>query len=106
MAELTNAQLVAYSNQVLRPAADVIARLDKHLVPIRAEYDAKNLGSVIEAGGAGEMIADGSTTDGRTRVTGGDIYNLITLIDALKTFMDASGRRSVVAKWQVNGLRD
>lgn len=105
MPELTNAQLVAFSNEVLRPIADAIARIDAIAPGIRAEYDAKGLGTIIEAGGPTEMIADGSAADGRTRVTGGDVYNIITLVDGLRTWVDASGRRAVLAKWQVNGLR-
>jgi hypothetical protein len=105
MPELTNPQLVAYANEVLRPAADALARLDAKAPGMRAEYDAKNLGTAIEAGGAVNLIADGSATDGRTRVAGGDVYNLVTLIDDFSTWVSANGRRDVLAKWQVNGLR-
>jgi hypothetical protein len=106
MPELDNPQLRTFCNEVLRPAADAMARLDLIAPGIAAEYNQKLLGTVIDSGGSSNLVADGSAVDGRTRVAGGDVYNLITLIAAFRTFIDASGRRDVLAKWQVNGLRD
>jgi hypothetical protein len=107
MPEINNAQLTKFCNEVLRIQSDAIARVDMLIPGIIAEYNAKNLGTVIDSGGAGELITDGSVTDGRTRVVGGDVYNLITLLTDLKAFFDAggAGRRVVLAKWQVNGLK-
>lgn len=105
MAELSNAQLVAFSNEVMRPVADALATLDRKLAGLALEYTAKNLGTVIEAGGAGNLIADGSAIDGRTRVAGGDIYNLVTLAANIATVFNGGGVRDVVAKWQTNGYR-
>jgi hypothetical protein len=36
--------------------------------------------------------------------TGGDVFNLVTLINDFQTFM-TSGRVDVLYKWQVNGHR-
>lgn len=105
MAELSNPQLVNLSNEYARPVADDIAALDVLQAATLATYAARDLGTIINAGGAGELVADGSVTDGRTRVTGGDVFNLITLLTDLNTFLAASGRRDVIAKWQVNGVK-
>lgn len=103
MAEHTNPQLVEFANSDLRGLADKLAALDALLAPIVATYNARNLGTIINDGGAGELIADGSQSDGRTRVVGGDVFNLITLIQDLQTFI-TSGRRDVIFKWQVHGV--
>lgn len=51
------------------------------------EYNQRDLGTIINAGGASELIADGSQTDGRTRVAGGDVFNEVTLMQDFLTFM-------------------
>ena len=105
MPEINNAQLTEFCNDDLRKIADALARADMLLPGLRATYDQRGLGSIIDAAGSSNLVTDGSAVDGRTRVTGGDVYNLVTLIDDLRTFFTASGRRDVLAKWQVNGLR-
>ena len=104
MAELNNAQLVEFCNSTLRPLADNIQRLVTVLPLIEGVYNARNLGTVINDGGAGNFVADRSDTDGRTRVTGGNVFNLITLVQDMQTFL-TQGRKDVVTKWQVNGLQ-
>lgn len=101
MAEINNAQLTAFCNEVLRPVANVIAGADRHVASQIAEYNAKDLGTVINNGDSSNLITDGSVTDGRTRCTGGDVFNLITLLTDLKAFFDANsgGRRDVLMKW-------
>lgn len=104
MAELVNAQLINFTNESLRVLADNLQVLSVALPQIVAVYNARNLGTVINAGGPSELLTDGSAVDGRTRVTGGDVFNLITLAQDLVAFL-TRGRLDVIAKWQVNGLR-
>ena len=104
MAEIDNPQLRDFCNGSLRVIADKLATIDADLSGIQEEYNAKNLGTVIDAAGSTNLIADGSETDGRTRVAGGDVYNFVTLLSDLQTFI-TEGRRDVIAKWQVNGYR-
>ena len=104
MAELNNAQLVEFCNKTLRPLADQLQTIVTKLPLTEAVYNARNLGTVITDGGAENLITDDSQSDGRTRVTGGDVFNLITLIQDMQTFL-TQGRKDVIAKWQVNGLQ-
>jgi hypothetical protein len=104
MAEHTNAQLVEFANADCRQIADEFTRLVTRTAAAKATYLARDLATPIEAVGAGNLIADGSQSDGRTRCTGGDIYNLVTLLTDFQTFM-TQGRKDVVAKWKVNGDR-
>ncbi len=104
MAELTNIQLVEFCNTKLRPLADRLQTLALDAPLTEAVYTARNLGTIISDGGSSNLIADGSAVDGRTRCTGGDVWNLITLLQDLQTFL-TQGRKDVIAKWQVNGGR-
>jgi len=60
MAEIDNAQLTAYANGSLRVIADQLAKIDADIAGVLEEYAAKDLGTVIEAAGASNLIADGS----------------------------------------------
>lgn len=100
---IDNAQLTNFANEDCRPLADLLAKLDAALAPFVATYNARDLGTIINDAGAGELIVDGSESDGRTRVAGGDVFNLISLVNDLQTFI-TSGRRDVIFKWQVNGV--
>ena len=99
---LDSPQLIAFCNEDLRQIADKLVAIDIQLAPIIAEYEAKNLGTVINDGGSSGPVLDGSASDGRTIVTGGDVFNLMTLLIDLQTFL-TQGRKDVLYKWQVNG---
>lgn len=105
MPVITDAQVVNFANEYLRPIADQLTRIDQNIPIIVAVYNNRDLGTEIEKAGAGSTLDDGSSASGRTKRSGGDIYNMITLLQNLKEFMDVPGRRDVVLGWQVNGLR-
>ena len=102
MSELDSPQLKTYANEHLRVIADRLAALDDDVVDATAIYYARDLGTYIDGAGASNLIADGSETDGRTRCTGGDVYNFVTLLSDLTTFLAANNRRDVIAKWFTN----
>ena len=104
MAELSDPQLADFCNTALRPLADKLQTLITQAPLAVAIYNARNLGTVLDKGGAGNLVEDGSAVDGRTRRSGGDIYNFVTLLMDLDAFM-TQGRKDVIAGWQVNGLR-
>ena len=104
MAEIDNPQLRSFCNDSLRRVSNQLADIDQKLKGIIAEYNAKNIGTIISDAGASNFVTDGSATDGRTRVTGGDVYNVVTLLTELQTFI-TQGRRDVLAKWQVNAYQ-
>lgn len=102
---LDSPQLVEFANNELRQLGDLIMRLDLRVAAAIGEYNARDLGTVINAGGSSGPVLDGSATDGRTICTGGDVFNFVTLLQNLQTFLGESGRRDVIAKWNVNGHR-
>ncbi len=101
---LDNAQLIEFCNDELRQIADKFVSLKIRADSAYAEYNARNLGTIINDGGSSGNVLDGSATDGRTIATGGDVFNAVTLINDFRTFM-TQGRVDVLYKWQVNGVR-
>jgi len=101
---LDNPQLTGFCNADLRQLGDLFTRLTTRSEAANATYLARNLGTVINDGGSSNPVLDGSATDGRTICTGGDVFNFATLLTDFEAFM-TSGRRDVIAKWNVNGDR-
>ena len=107
MAENSNPQVVTFANERVRPIANKFYQLYYDALSVNADYTAGDIGTKIDTAGASELIADGSAVDGRTRITGGDIYNLMTAIGQFIAYMEGTSvttadRRSVIAKPHVH----
>ena len=89
MADITNAEAVAYCNSRLRPAYDRFAQLYYEAKSLRQEWDANGLGDII-AYNNGDLVVDGSASDGRHPISGVDVNNLITRLTEVVTDMEAS----------------
>jgi len=78
MADITNPQIVVFSNERARAMADHLVRFSAEVDAWLTDYAAQGIAAAItgDANGAGANIADGSATDGRQRVTGTKIINL------------------------------
>ena len=100
---LDSPQLVEFCNDELRQLGDRLTTLDLRSAAAITEYFARDLSTIITAGGSTGPVLDGSATDGRTIATGDDAVNMLTLLQAVQTFFDVTGRRDVIAKWNVNG---
>ena len=74
---LANPQLVEFCNDELRQIADQLAWLKIRVDAAYEEYNARDLGTIINAGGSVNPVLDGSATDGRTIATGGDVAALL-----------------------------
>ena len=88
MAENSDPQVVKFANEQIRPVADDLYRFYYRAQEIVNNYNAGDIGTKITAAGSAELLADGSISDGRTRVTGGDIFNLITALQAFVLFVE------------------
>lgn len=103
-------QLTEFCNDELRQLGDRLKALDLRSAAAVAEYNARDLGTIINAGGSSGPVLDGSgngpNPDGRTVCTGGDVFNFVTLLQDLQTFFGVSGRRDVITKWNVNGHKE
>ena len=104
MSEINNAQLTKFCNERLRTLGNSLAFLAFSAVPAAvAQYNSEDLGTIINNLGSSNLITDGSEGDGRPRCTGGDVFNMVTLLQDFNTFM-TQGRKDVLMKWNVNGI--
>lgn len=106
-AEDDDPQVVAFSNNRVRPMADVIYSAYYRAKSVIADYNAGDIGTKINNEGPSELIADGSATDGRTRITGGDIYNFIGACQELVDYVEGGAvatldRQVTITKPHVN----
>lgn len=99
MADINNVQLNNHVNSQLRPLANQMLAIQRLGVAAQKTYNARDLGTIITNAGASNLVADGSEVDGRTRATGGDVFNLQTLLADFATFM-TSDRIDVLFKFQ------
>lgn len=106
-AEIDDPQVVAFANNKARKMAEHIYSAYYSAKIVLQAYNSGAIGSKIDAAGAGNLISDGSANDGRTRITGGDIYNLITACEELIDYVEGNAvttanRVDVITKPHVN----
>ena len=87
MADINNTQLRDFCNDDLRTISDILQKLAILATVHISTYNARDLGTIINDAGASNFVGDGSDADGRTRVTGGDVFNLVTLLQDLNTLL-------------------
>lgn len=113
MAEITNPQIVTFSNEAGRVVSDKLAAVLVACQTFQTGWAAKGLAAAINSDPAGpaSLISDGSATDGRTRVSGNDLLNLSASINAIVTALNVTVVVGVGTppstqfnKFQVHGL--
>ena len=85
MTEDTNAQVIAWSNGRMRPIVNAIDAVCFQIDQYITDYGTQGIAALINQVGAGEIIQDGSDTDGRPQVTGTQIENLEAALLQLQT---------------------
>ena len=103
MAEISDSQVVTFANQKVRRHANQMYSCWRNAKDIILEYNAGDIGTKINNANPAELVADGSARDGRTRLTGGDIFNYITMLQQFERFIEnlsvvTADRTTVVAK--------
>lgn len=101
----TNVQAILVCDTQMRPLADKLAQLYNLCKSLAVDAAANGWVAMFPADG--QAIGDTSATDGRNPITNTDISQLITLVSAYTTFMEASANanRNLVHKIAVNPLR-
>lgn len=107
MAEINNSQVVLFDNEQVRGMADSLYKAYWQAKQFLLNYNSDSIGSLINDAGSSNLVADGSEADGRTRITGGDIYNLVTAATAFIAFVEGESvatadRTTVITKPHVN----
>lgn len=90
MPENSNAQLVAWSNNRVRPLANSIYSLIYNINMYVTDYGTQGIAALINQVGASEIIQDGSDQDGRPQITGTMILNLQAAMTALQTQLETT----------------
>lgn len=72
---------VKFSNERIRPLADLVAGAFQQIQSFKEAWEAKGIGNLVAD--SSEVIDDGSAVDGRTPITGHDLYLLKALADDL-----------------------
>jgi len=110
MADITNPQIVKFSNERVRTIADSVTRLAYTVDAFLADWNAQGINGLLIADPERlNPVADGSRTDGRPFVTGAEIQSfkagLVQLQTALNAVIGASAVtvRGASDKIQVNG---
>jgi len=99
----TNPQAILVANTKIRPLADRFGQLFNLCKSLQAEAVAEGWTAMF-AGGAGNILVDGSATDGRSIITDADVASFITDVSTFITDMEAASnvRRNRALKIAVN----
>lgn len=90
MADNTNAQAKLVSNEKVRPASDRILRIYFEMKNLQAQYNAQNWAALYPSGDPTGEVIDGAQTDGRRRISNGDVSGVFTALGAFIAFMEAT----------------
>lgn len=79
-------QQAAVMNQKVRPAADRMGKTYNYFKALQAEYTAQGWAAMF--GSTGNVLDDGSVSDGRPLITDTDITNFFALVGTFITYME------------------
>jgi hypothetical protein len=77
MADITNAEAVAFCNDKIRPVADKLAQAYYDAKIVVDDWTANSMGTLIP-NSASDIVVDGSATDGRHVISGADATTIVT----------------------------
>ncbi len=97
-------EIIKFSNERVRVAADLLAQLDNLGTAIINEWNAR---PEVQPANTSDQIDDGSGAagDGRPQLTGEKMHNIITRLMENKTAMDIAGVRDTILQMAVNPQR-
>src|SRR5690348_15835710 len=104
MANITDPTAIKFSNEQIRPIADRFMKLYYASKAASADWTAKGLGALFPNDSS--LVVDGSATDGRTPITGGDVNIIVSHLNTLIADLEASSnlKRNQIDKVAVNPL--
>lgn len=82
----TNAQAIAFTNNRIRPMADLLYAAYLSAKKLNAEWNAQSVATVIPNDST--VIADGSATDGRPQITDAQATAIVTRCTELISWME------------------
>ena len=102
MADITNVQVVKWSNEHARRVADAWAALYNATLAATIVYNAQGLDALVP--NTADFVADKSDEDGRGRITGAKLRAIKAQLDAFLADADASSgaKRNAIFAIAVN----
>lgn len=85
---ITNPQAVSFSNEQIRPLADLMAQVYYASESIVNNWNATGMSSLIT--NTSDVIVDGSAVDGRNQITGINATNIIVQAMAILSMFQAN----------------
>lgn len=101
MADIDNAQVIKFTNEVLRPLSDAVVGF-KALLDAETVTYTQTIAPALVAFADGDIVLDGSATDGRTPISKADIAAAIAVLAAINAVIDAGSAEAEVSKPHVN----
>jgi hypothetical protein len=83
-----NPEVIKYCNEVLRPLADSIVKLNYQIQTAKDEYIAKGIAAIMAD--TSDTITDGASIDGRHIVTGSNMRAVVTEASSIYNSLTAS----------------
>ena len=102
MADITNPEAIQWTNEVVRPLAELMRSLDYRIQSALTTWYASISSNVPVDAEA--ILQDGRAAEGVSRLTGNDINLFVAQLAAYKTAMDVAGVRNVISKPTVRAL--
>jgi hypothetical protein len=103
MTDITYPQVIAFSNQVVRPLAELLRRLDILNEDSKDTYAAQIM-NLIAANLDGDLIEDGRADEGISRLTKKDLVDFMEVVQTVSTFFGNASTRDIVRKPTVRPL--
>ncbi len=104
MADITNRQVILYNNEVIRPLSERMRDLDAEITSALVTWNSE-ISGLISGNANGDLIEDGRSGEGISRMTKADMINLVTAFNDLDAIFDGAGKRDVISKPTVRPLR-
>lgn len=97
MADITNAEVKKFSDDVLRPLCEKLRALDHEMQEASNRWTAVKTAAGLSNNS--DSIQDGRDTEGVSRLVSSDIYNVMaTIVPALEAVFATSWYRTYIAK--------
>jgi hypothetical protein len=100
VAEITDPQVVKFSNDYLRPLAEILRNLDLFIGDAAIEYTTI-IAPLLAPYQNTDVLNDGRASEGVTPVTKLELADMITHLDAVRTVLETVGADELRAKFTV-----
>ena len=101
MVNITEPQIKKFTNEFIRPMSDRLVGTQA-LITIETVTWIDTISVILSGYADGDVVLDGSLTDGRTPLTKKDIVDFITVLAALDSVFSAIGNTAILSKPHVN----